>query len=257
MLVPIMAKAHTERVASPNWLGFFQQSLPLAGIAAAVWLFGVRTPDSVLLGEVLAAFLFVFLAYRFPDVVKIKGLGVELERATKEAQEAAEEAKATVAQVRTAAVAIGQAALLPLAKMGRFGGPIPTMERAKYRDAILSSLDELGCTTEQLAEVRSIIDGSIRFDLVRAVVNEADKAAEKAGIPRTRESKYKQAEFVLLRLSERGEWRSDVKPYEASGIAELRAFLNEFGLANNPSVTERLGVLERYDASGELPKTDD
>jgi hypothetical protein len=83
------------------------QGLVLFGIPLAVWLFGVRTVNPGILGEVLTACLAVLVLFRFPTIRKFKALGVEVEleqlrQVTREVGHATEKAKSVVEDLMAA-----------------------------------------------------------------------------------------------------------------------------------------------------------
>jgi hypothetical protein len=115
----------------------------VAGLLYAVYWF-TKTPGTEASKMAIAVgAALVCMAFARRDAFEFLKIG-SLEVKLREAQEAAEEARATTEELRVVAAALSQVALDTLAATGLHGGIIPDTEKLRLRDDVVASLRQIG-----------------------------------------------------------------------------------------------------------------
>jgi hypothetical protein len=228
-----------------TWIEAVVQGFCLIGALAAVALFGWIRSDNVLLAEVLTACVAILVLFRFGDVVKLKWLGLELERATQKAVQATEEAKASAAQLRALAAIVGKLELDNLALRNRFG-QLPPRTLMAIRDKLIDALRVVGCSADEIAEAKRLLESSIRYDLVLKIGGPAGKALMDSCPKKHEDEQYKTFVKKWGDLSSKGGWISPAPS------ADFRALLDEFEIKDEEA-RQRLSEFELYDRTGQAP----
>jgi hypothetical protein len=186
--------------------------------------------------------LFALLLLRFTSIGKLEGLGLKLENATREAHEAAEEAKATVSQLRFLAATIGKLSLSQVALRKRLGVLSPRAQ-LHVRDEVFEALRSAGCTEGDLARASRLLDRSVRMDLADRIAGAMNLIEREAVARGTREKGFD----VSKKLYElRGK---NFEPHPADAFRKLLAENN----VSDGTVMAYLSDYERYEQTGELP----
>ena len=180
---------------------------------------------------------------RFTSIGKLKAggrdWGIELEKATREAHEASQEARATVRQVRAVAATIGGLALDQLALRGRLG-VISARALKAIRDNVIESLLEAGCSDVEAKDAAMLLDGTMRFDLAKGIQDALWRLYREQQPPT--EALRTAAETMAALLS-------FTAPAPPAKFSEL---LQKHGIVE-PDVAKALEDYERFDSKGELP----
>jgi hypothetical protein len=217
---------------APRPQSFALQGIVVIALVALLVVFGLRDQPGIATISA-GACLVALLLLRFTSIGKLEALGFKLENATREAHEAAEEAKATVSQLRFLAATIGRLSLSQVALRNRLGVLSPRAQ-LHVRDQVFEALRSAGCTEDELARASRLIDRSVRMDL-------ADRIAD------------------AMRAIEKGTFEVSAKLYELRGksfspasASAFRKLLVECNVTDG-TVMARLADYERYEQKGALP----
>jgi hypothetical protein len=171
--------------------------------------------------------------------LKLKALVIELENATRSATAATEEAKATVAQLRTLAALLGKLELDNLALRNRLGA-LPPSILLEIRDEVSKVLGVAGCSPDEIERAHALLMTTIRFDLATKIVNTAWE------------------EFRESNPQAHNRFAEGVKPlrdpgsFSVPGPEEYRRVLAQMN-ALSEGVTRRIKAYKRFERTGEEP----
>lgn len=246
---PLSKRSGSPSLVSPPKAGLANadsvlQTICLVGMIVVLVIFGLKD-QWVAAGGAGICFVGALAVLRFSSMTKFSlsgSQGLVIENAVRAAHDAAEEAMATVTQLRALAATAGRLQLDNLALRNRLGVLAPRTVAAS-RDEVVTVLRTASCSDEDIAKAVKLLNDSLRYDLAMRVSSAAGEALMNACEKRHEDERYKA--FVARIATSRGF-------LSAPSVAELRDAIVAFAV-NDPGVTERLLDYERYERSGELP----
>ena len=156
-----------------------------------------------------------------------------------QARQAAAEAAATVAQLRTMGTSFARIALTVLARASLIGS-FPWAEKLALRDQLVSQLRELGVTTDDIVDAERTLRALVRYRLGWSVLNAAEAMCRDQHGPYSDE---------VTSLS--GDLRAQFNFAEGRlpSSQDLRARVHNYA---SPEVEELLAELEFFEATGQI-----
>jgi hypothetical protein len=216
------------------------QASCVVALFVAMFLFGWAHPDGTMLGISSTAIVLALVVLRFDSIRRLKAGSFELEGALRRAERVTEEAVATVMQLRAISAVLGKATLDALGVYGRWGGSFPLAEKVAKRDELISALRVAGCSDEQIADARKLLDETLRWDVARRIFALADVVVKDFNHP------YFKGKETLL--------KSTGRKFSAATADEVRRMLSECHVVH-PEVTRRVDDYQRYEETGAPPET--
>lgn len=237
-----------SRTGAPDFAPILQASCVVAMVAFISVFGALDRPAAATIGA--ASCLAALVLLRFNNIGKLKALGVELESAKRDAHEAAEEAKATVAQLRALAAMTGKLELDSLALRSRLG-TLPPQKLLAIRDKLCTTLRVAGCSDADVAKAQALLMASIRADIAHKITSTAwDEYTAKVAEAR---SPGKANEIFAEKVGQL--WRREEGTFAVATPAQFRRVLGELD-ALSEGVARRLEDFERYERTGEVPNYD-